>query len=162
MLGTFQPQVTTQVDGQSVTKSGVWNFDVDGDGRLDQCSIDQCIENFGRLGDLLVVGDWNGTDVEQIGYFRPQDRRWYLDLNGNGKWDGPSVDRLMGAFGLATDLPIVGDWDGTGKVRIGVYRPNTKLWLLDINGNGAWDGCTIDVCLGPFGQAKDIPVVGHW
>ena len=123
VLGTFQAEVTTQADGQNITKIGVWNFDVDGDGRLDQCSIDQCIENFGRPGDLPVVGDWNGTGSEQIGYFRPQDRRWYLDLNGNGKWDGPKVDKVLGVYGLATDIPVVGDWDGTGKIRIGMFRP---------------------------------------
>ena len=162
VLGTFQPQVTTRARGRNVITLGVWNFDLDGDGNVDKCSIDQCIENFGQTGDLAIIGDWNGTGKEEIGVFRPQTGQFYLDLNGNGKWDGPTVDRLMGPFGLPTDLPIVGDWDGTGKVRIGVYRPNAREWYLDLNGNGKWDGPTVDLPMGPFGQLGDLPVVGKW
>jgi hypothetical protein len=34
---------------------------------------------------------------------------------------------------------------------------------LDKNGNGLWDDCTADSCLGPFGGVSvDIPVVGDW
>ena len=151
-----------QVKIQNVTKQGVWNFDVDGDGNVDRCSIDQCIENFGQAGDLPIVGDWNGTGEEEIGFFRPQTQQWYLDLNGNGKWDGATVDKQLGPYGLSTDLPIVGDWDGTGKVRIGVYRPSTGQWFLDLNGNGKWDGSPLDRVVGPFGQVGDLPVVGNW
>ena len=162
VLGTFQPRVTTRVRGRDVITLGVWNFDLDGDGNVDKCNIDQCIENFGQTGDLAIIGDWNGTGKEEIGVFRPQTGQFYLDLNGNGKWDGPTIDRLMGPFGLPTDLPIVGDWDGTGKVRIGVYRPSTGQWFLDLNDDGKLDSCTTDACRGPFGQAGDLPVVGKW
>ncbi len=72
VLGTFQPQVTTRVRGRNVITLGVWNFDLDGDGNVDTCSIDQCIENFGQAGDLPVIGNWNGTGEEEIGVFRPQ------------------------------------------------------------------------------------------
>ncbi len=162
VIGTFQSRVTTQVNGKTTTKQGIWNFDLDGDGNIDRCRIDQCIENFGQAGDLPIIGDWNGTGGEEIGVFRPSTGQWYLDLNGNGKWDGSKTDRLMGPFGLANDRPIVGDWDGTGKLRIGVYRPSTGQWFLDINGNGKFDSCTTDACLGPFGQPGDLPVVGRW
>ncbi len=158
LVGTFQSQVKIQ----NVTKQGVWNFDVDGDGNVDPCSIDQCIENFGQAGDLPIVGDWGGTGGEEIGFFRPQTQQWYLDVNGNGKWDGATVDRQLGPYGLSTDLPIVGDWDGTGKVRIGAYRPSTGQWFLDLNGNGKWDGSPLDKVVGPFGQVGDLPVVGNW
>jgi hypothetical protein len=47
VVGTFQAQVTTQVNGTNVTKQGVWNFAFDGDGNVDKCNSDQCIENFG-------------------------------------------------------------------------------------------------------------------
>jgi hypothetical protein len=162
VVGTFQAQVTTIVKGKRVTTRGVWKFDLDGDGNVDKCKVDQCIENFGQAGDLPVIGDWNGTGKEEIGTFRPQTGQWRLDLNGNGKWDGSPTDRLLVPFGLPADLPVVGDWDGTGNVRIGTYRPSTGEWLLDTNGNGKWDGCNVDACLGPFGQAGDLPVVGKW
>jgi Beta-propeller repeat len=60
-------------------------------------------------------------------------------------------------FGLSTDLPIVGDWDGSGKRRIGIFRNGT--WIVDINGNGMIDATDKTV---QFGQTGDIPVVGDW
>ena len=60
-------------------------------------------------------------------------------------------------YGVATDLPIVGDWDGSGKKRIGLFRNGT--WILDINGNGVVDAADKTVV---FGQAGDVPVVGDW
>jgi len=35
---------------------------------------------------------------------------------------------------LVDDFPVVGDWSGTGEVRIGVFRPSTGEWFLDKNG----------------------------
>jgi len=69
---------------------------------------------------------------------------WELDLNGNGKWDGCRVDKCLGPFGQPGDLPVAGDWNATGTANIGVFRPNTGEWLLDLNGNGKWDGCNVD------------------
>lgn len=60
-------------------------------------------------------------------------------------------------YGNATDRPIVGDWDGSGKKRIGLFRNGT--WILDINGNGTVDAADKTVT---FGQAGDVPVVGDW
>jgi len=51
-----------------------------------------------------VVGDWNGDGVDEIGVFR--NGMWYLDLNGNGIWEGPAVDRQY-TFGLAGDIPVL-------------------------------------------------------
>jgi len=72
------------------------------------------------------------------------------------------VDSCLGPFGISGDLPVAGDWTGTGTAKIGVFDPSTGLWELDLNGNGRWDGCAIDACLGPFGQPGDLPVVGKW
>ena len=161
IIGTFQPRTTTKVRGRTVTKEGLWKFDTDGDGVLDSCGTDQCIENFGTRDDLPIVGNWNGSGVDKIGIFRPQYGYWYLDINGNGKWDGTRIDSAFGPFGRTGDLPVVGDWKGTGKLKIGVFRPSTGQWFLDLNGNGKLDSCTIDACL-TFGHAGDLPVVGNW
>jgi len=60
-------------------------------------------------------------------------------------------------YGEATDLPIVGDWNGSGTKGIGIFRNGT--WILDTNGNGILDASDKEVV---FGQAGDIPVVGDW
>jgi len=58
--------------------------------------------------------------------------------------------------------PVAGDWSGTGKAQLGIFDPSTGMWELDRNGNGIFDGCTVDLCLGPFGQPDDLPVAGKW
>jgi murein DD-endopeptidase MepM/ murein hydrolase activator NlpD len=84
---------------------------------------------------------------------------WALDYNGNGKWDGTSIDRLY-AFGSSTDQPVVGDWNGDGKDDLGNYKGN-GIWAVDYNGNGKWDGTSIDR-LYAFGSSTDRPAVGRW
>jgi hypothetical protein len=59
--------------------------------------------------DIPITGDWNGDGITNIGVFR--NGAWYLDYNGNGKWD-PGVDITVpvGSFGLSNDIPITGVW----------------------------------------------------
>jgi hypothetical protein len=159
VIGTFQDMAPSNGNLASV-KQGLWKFDTDGDGVVDNCNTDECIENFGAAGDLPVVGDWSRAGADAIGFFRSG--AWYLDYNNNGKWDGPTVDRFFSSFGVAGDLPIVGDWDGTGAIRIGIFRPSTGTWFLDLNGNGRLDACGVDICFGPFGKSGDLPVAGKW
>ncbi|NTV12767.1 MAG: hypothetical protein HGA96_02345, partial [Desulfobulbaceae bacterium] len=84
----------------------------------------------------------------------------YLDLNGNGVFNVGS-DR-QSKFGQPGDLPVVGDWTGSGTDRIGLYRTSSGAgyWYLDLNGNGVWDsGSDRQV---KFGQPGDQPLVGDW
>ncbi len=60
-------------------------------------------------------------------------------------------------YGESTDIPIAGDWTGTGTKEIGIFRNGT--WYLDTNGNGILDSADQVV---QWGQAGDIPVVGDW
>ena len=49
------------------------------------------------------IGFWR--NVGGSGYF-------FLDMNGNGHWDGAATDTLSGPFGTNTDTPIIGEWSG--------------------------------------------------
>ena len=92
------------------------------------------------------------------------DGGWALDLDGNGVWQGCTIDRCLG-FGSPGDKPVVGIWSATDAVlSIGVYRPGTNEWFLDLNHNGSWDGCGIDKCIAGFQSADpaNMPVVGRW
>lgn len=60
-------------------------------------------------------------------------------------------------FGLSGATPVVGDWDGSGTSKIGVFLDG--LWFLDLNGNGIWDAADLWIKLGKKG---DRPVAGDW
>jgi serine-aspartate repeat-containing protein C/D/E len=73
---------------------------------------------FGTDDATPVVGDFNGDGVSDIGLF--VNGQWFLDLNGNGRWDEGD---LWAKLGSGEDLPVTGDWDADGKTDIGIYGP---------------------------------------
>ena len=73
---------------------------------------------------IAVSGDWNGDGSDEIGFY--VNGNWYLDLNGNGKWDDEDLWAELG--GKAKDQPVTGDWDGDGKTDIGIFGPR---WFSD-------------------------------
>jgi len=99
----------------------------------------------------------------EVGVFR-QNFAWLLDANGNRMYDGtgPGLDYFYANFIQAQsgDIPVVGDWSGSGTTKIGIYRPATGQWFLDYNGNGVFDAGDKTYSFG--GIAGDKPVVGDW
>jgi hypothetical protein len=143
--------------------TGSWYLDRNNDGSFKKCRKDLCgYLSVYMTGDLPVVGDWKGDGVSQLGLFRPSTGEWFLDSDGNKSWNGCGSDRCVKSFGAAGDRPVTGDWNGLGISEIGVFRPSTGEWFLDYNGNGAWDGCGIDLCVASFGLAGDVPLAGKW
>ncbi len=55
-------------------------------------------------------------------------------------------------------MPVVGDWNGSGSTKIGVYRQSTGTRFLDYNGSRTWDGSGVDAVIGWGGGVCDIPV----
>jgi len=137
----------------------VFYLDYNGNGAWNGASIDRQY-TFGVAGDSPITGDWNGDGTTGIGVYRPSTRTFYLDYNGNGVWNGASVDRQY-TFGVAGDSPITGDWNGDGMTGIGVYHPSTRTFYLDYNGNGVWNGASVDRQY-TFGVAGDSPITGDW
>ncbi len=74
-------------------------------------------------GATRLHGDFNGDGAVEAALFL--DGQWFIDLNGNDRWDR---DDLWVHCGTAGDLPITGDWDGDGKTDIGVVG---RAWLGD-------------------------------
>jgi hypothetical protein len=85
---------------------------------------------------------------------------FYLDYNGNGAWNGAAIDRQYN-FGVTSDIPVSGDWNGDGNTKIGVFRNSTHMFYLDYNGNGLWNGSVVDRQYN-FGLTGDKPVSGIW
>jgi len=147
MIGVYRPSTR------------VFYLDYNGNGAWNGASVDRQY-TFGMTGDLPIIGDWNGDGTMEIGVYRPSTRVFYLDYNGNGAWNGASVDRQY-TFGMNGDLPIIGDWNGDGTTEIGVYHPSTRVFFLDFNGNGAWNGASVDRQY-TFGVTGDTPITGDW
>ena len=66
---------------------------------------------------------------------------------------------FVGEKTLMGDLPVAGDWNGDGKDKIGVFRPDTGVFYLDYNGNRTLDSGDITTS---FGMKGDEPVAGDW
>ena len=124
------------------------------------------------LNDVPVAGDWDGTGVVRFGVFHcPASAAigpctWFIDLNNNGQWDGEfGGDRIWANFGLAGDIPVVGDWTGDGKSKIGVMRctpgsTNPCVWYLDMGNKHTYDPASVGILF--LGQTGDMPAVGSW
>ncbi|WP_437908680.1 hypothetical protein WME95_12880 [Sorangium sp. So ce327] len=147
VVGDWTGEGQTRV---GVFRAGVWYFDLDGDGY----DPSDRVLHWGNPGDTPVVGSWDGSGKTRPGVVRvlPDGMMyWFLNLSSDGL-DGSY--RVL-QFGLRGDVPLVGDWTGSGKTRVGVFRNGE--FHLDLNGNG-YDG-EVPIYLG---QAGDIPVVGRW
>jgi protocatechuate 3,4-dioxygenase beta subunit len=79
-----------------------------------------------------------------------------MKLTSRGKLRSDVVDHVF-QFGHQGDIPVVGDWTGSGVKTIGVFHDGT--WLLDTNGDGHFGPEDV---MAHFGQKGDIPVVGDW
>jgi hypothetical protein len=102
---------------------------------------------FGALGDVPIVGDWDGDGVTTVGVFR----------NGTFFLSDDNVFNpgFQVQFGLPGDVPVAGDWDGDGVDTIGVFR-NGTFFLRNTNFPGNPD------IVFAFGAPGDVPVAGDW
>jgi hypothetical protein len=86
---------------------------------------------------------------------------FYLDTWHDGGYDGASWNLTIYCYSPAEtgDTPIVGDWTGSGTTKIGIYRPTSGGWYLDLQGHGQLPSKpTFTWML----QAGDTPLVGDW
>jgi len=150
--------------------------------------------NGGQVGPIIVPVNFSIVPViggptvvagksSEIGVFRGSAATFFLNESATDSWTpgtsstNPTADRTE-QFGSLGDIPVAGDWDGTGTIRIGVFRPSNGHFYLDMNNNGKWDGTgaglDADIQFGgpsatcnPVGNAglsacAWIPVVGDW
>jgi len=119
----------------------LWVLDANGNNAFDpavctgppqnSCTGDK-FKFFGLNGDTPVTGDWDGTGVIRMAIFRctlpsatvpaPGFCQFFIDLNNSGTFDGTFGGDAILTFGLPGDVPVVGDWNGSGTTKIGVFR----------------------------------------
>ncbi|MEC7565491.1 MAG: SdrD B-like domain-containing protein [Planctomycetota bacterium] len=96
---------------QTLSNSGVWLAK-----SLSGAEIPMQHVMLGFTGSRALAADFNGDGIAEVALY--SDGYWFIDINGNGRWDEEDLWAQMGA---ADDLPVAGDWDGDGKDDIGVY-----------------------------------------
>ncbi len=141
--------------------SGSWNGTSGGD-------VVTAPWNWVTASEIPVTGDWDGDGDDEVGFWRPSTKRFYLDANGSGSWNGTSGGDVVTSpwtWVTAAEIPVTGDWDGDGDDDVGFWRPSTKRFYLDANGNGSWNGPSGgDVVTSPWNwvTASEIPITGDW
>jgi hypothetical protein len=143
-----------------VFQSGTWYLDASGNGAWDGTPPDPMyLFGVGIAGALPVTGHWTGSGPDRVGVFA--DGYWYGDMDGNGAWDGEPTDGMaVFGVGIPAALPVVGDWNGSGATKIGVYKDGS--WWIDFNGSGAWEVAFDRSFLFDAGVAGALPVTGDW
>jgi hypothetical protein len=143
IIGTYTPETTVKINGRNRVKRGHWKFDNNDNSTFDGCSIDQC-DTFSVVGEIPVArGLERYGRHRQIALFTSKMALGISIAMANEKWDGCTKDKCLGAVRYQRRSSLLsGDWDGyRDKVRIGVFRPSTSMWYLDLNGNGKLDAC---------------------
>jgi hypothetical protein len=79
-----------------------------------------------------------------------------MKLTSLGKLRADLIDHVF-HYGVATDTPVGGDWNGDGVTSIGIFRDGS--WRLDVDGDGRWSDADVAV---DFGEKGDLPVAGDW
>jgi hypothetical protein len=108
--------------------------------------------------DLPIAGDWNGTGLMTIGVFRPGTGIFHLSATNAGMLTTAAGNIHLTITGWqATDLPLVGDWTGTGKMSVGLYRPSTRQFMLKYAATSGTPDMTFR-----YGIVGDTPLAGDW
>ena len=111
------------------------------------------VKTGGRLNayKAVLAAPSTGEPV-QVAVFRPPQAAFYLKPG-----DYPTTDTIFTAWGLNTDLPITGDWNGDGKTEVGIYRPITATFYLKPNDWPIHQATVIS-----YGTSTDLPITGDW
>ena len=132
-----------------------WYIDYNGDGNLGESII-----QFGLLGDIPLIGDFDANDRDDLAAGRWNPARggydWYLDTAGNGNLAEKTLQ-----YGLAGDMFLTGDFNGDRRDELIAVRKNTSTgglnWYFDLLGNGGAAERTL-----AYGLIGDVPIMGDW
>ncbi|MGC5615667.1 ExeM/NucH family extracellular endonuclease [Georgenia sp. Z1491] len=104
--------------------------------------------SFGRPGDDVLVGDWDGDGSDTLAV-----RRGNSYFLSNTLYGGNADVELT--YGRASDTVLVGDWDGDGVDTLAVRRGNAYFVSNSLAGGNADTELT-------YGLSTDTVLVGDW
>jgi len=133
---------------------GDWNRDGKSDIGVFTASADPV-----ELASLLKIGDRSPKkdrfDVKSIATHEVDKAEIVLCTDHGCVCRQRAMHRYQ--FGTATDVPVVGDWNGDGSSLIGTFAAG--IWKLDLDGDGRFSDMDVTVRLGEPG---DLPIVGDF
>ncbi|MDD5313385.1 MAG: oligosaccharyl transferase, archaeosortase A system-associated [Dehalococcoidia bacterium] len=151
--------------GLWIPSSGYFLLDMNGNGLWEPDKGDLKLGPFGYHFDIPLTGDWNGDGRSEVGTWRPADRCFYLDINGDGNWNGEKGDLKLGPLLEWYNVPLGGDWTGEGRDKPGLWRVvanNGFYFYLAKSLEGAWNTPDGIIRFGPVQDVFRLPVSGDW
>ena len=101
-----------------------------------------------RQNELLAVEDANANAAvpADLAVWRASTGTWWVMGGAAGSHPATQV------WGLSSDKPVQGDYDGDGKTDFSIYRPTTGQWFVLQSSDNAWApviswGVSTDVCV---------------
>ncbi|MHB8626905.1 MAG: WD40/YVTN/BNR-like repeat-containing protein [Aggregatilineales bacterium] len=84
---------------------------------------------FGPANSIPIAGDWDGSGVDHVGVY--SNGTFYLTTTSCAVGTACAGTLYKSVtFGVAGDLPVVGDWTHSGTTDIGIYRPSNGTFYL--------------------------------
>jgi uncharacterized delta-60 repeat protein len=106
---------------------------------------------FGATGDVPMAGDWDGDGKGDIAVYRDGSKTGGQSYFYYRSSSQPSVNFNTIPLGATGDKPLLGDFDGDGRLDPAVFRPSNATWYIlrsSIN----------QITQTAFGASTDIPV----
>ncbi len=122
----------------------------------------------GNPGWQGLAGKWTGGILDTAAAFRPNTARFYMTSQScNGTPPGPAVFCIQYAthdvfMGSPNDVPLKGDWIGSGMDGIAVYHPATSMFYLKNSFPAGTQYIAQPDSRAVFGSPGDIPLAGRW
>ena len=105
-----------------------------------------------------VVGDWDGNKTDTVGLYGPNQHFSLRNSNTAGTAEIDFVFASNAGTGSNT-LPVAGDWNGSGRDRVGVYSTTANEFKLkDAN---TTDAAITDLFFG-YSSSSLSPLMGAW
>ena len=134
--------VSADYDGDGKTDMAVWRADSSNSAFyiLQSSTNTTRIEQFGQPGDdPSTVGDYDGDGKADPAVYRNAASGSQSYFYYRGSLNNPSRNITFVPWGSDGDKPVVGDYDGDGKLDFAVFRPAQSRWYIQPNGQpNAW------------------------
>jgi hypothetical protein len=145
-LGVYRPSTGTWYIEQSATNYGTY-----------------LAQSWGLSTDIPVPGDYDGDGKNDFAVYRPvRDPGRLNEIDDTGYWyiklsTTNNTTSLAQPWGLGTDIPVPGDYDGDGKADLAVYRPSSGVWYVLQSTTNYTTYLAVQ-----WGISTDIPVPGDY